>query len=124
MNAPKMSTHWYKRSSSWCRSLLEEWHETGIITHLCVREHKRIIAACMVAPNDVRASTAAIYYIYAPEEAVLRPMLVKVVKKCMDYGVLNVIADLVNEHRQYEPVYQDLGFKKVAEWARVEKVII
>ncbi len=120
----EIATHWYKRSSAWCRSLLEEWHETGLITHLCVREHDRMIAACMVAPNDVRSSTAAIYYIYTPEETVLRPMLVKVVNKCIDYGVLNVIADLVNEHRQYEPVYQDLGFKKVAEWARVEKVII
>ncbi len=27
-------------------------------------------------------------------------------------------ADSINEHRQYEPVYEQLGFKKVAEWAR------
>jgi tRNA A37 N6-isopentenylltransferase MiaA len=75
----------------------------------------------MAAPNDVRSSTAAIYYIHTPDENCLKPMLAKVVGKCVDYGVRNVIADLVNDHRQYEPVYQELGFKKVAEWARCEK---
>ncbi len=119
----EIAAKWYKRPSEWCRSLLEEWHETGIMTHLCVREQNRMIAACLVAPNDIRSSTAAIFYIHAPDETMLRPMLEKVVNKCIDYGVTNVIADLVNEHRQYESAYQNLGFKKVAEWARVEKVI-
>ncbi|MCK4788307.1 MAG: hypothetical protein KAV87_31485 [Desulfobacteraceae bacterium] len=117
----EIATKWYKRPSEWCRSHLEEWHEAGIITHVGVREQGRMIAACMAAPNDVRPSTAAIFYIYAPDEYSLKPMLEKVVNKCVDYGVHNVIADLINEHRQYEPVYQKLGFKKVAEWARCEK---
>jgi hypothetical protein len=47
--------------------------------------------------------------------------LAKVVNACIDFGVINVIADLINEHRQYEPVYRKLGFRKVAEWARCEK---
>jgi hypothetical protein len=117
----EIAAKWYKRSSEWCRPLLEEWHEAGIITHVGVREQGRMTAACMAAPNDVRPSTAAIYYIYAPDEYRLKPMLAKVVNKCVDYGVHNVIADLIHEHRQYEPVYQKLGFKKVAEWARCEK---
>jgi len=41
----------------------------------------------------------------------------------VDYGVHNLIADLIYEHRQYEPVYQALGFKKVADWARCERVL-
>jgi len=69
----------------------------------------------------VRPSTAAIFYIFAPYEDSLKPLLVKVVDKCVDSGVQNVIADLIHEHRQFEPVYQELGFKKVAEWARCEK---
>jgi hypothetical protein len=117
----EIAAKWYKRPSEWCRSHLEEWHEAGIITHVGVREQGRMTAACMAAPNDVRPSTAAIFYIYAPDEYSLKPMLEKVVNKCVDYGVHNVIADLINEHRQYEPVYQKLGFKKVAEWARCEK---
>jgi len=119
----KIATQWYKRSPEWCRSLLTEWHEEGVITHLGVSEQGRLIAACMAAPNTVRPSTAAIYYIYAPDKHSLKPMLVKAVNKCVDYGVRNVIADLINEHRPYEPVYQKLGFKKVAEWARCEKVL-
>jgi hypothetical protein len=114
---------WYKRSQEWCHSVLTEWHDEGVITHLGVREQGRLIAACMAAPNSVRPSTAAIYYIYAPDERALKPMLAKVVTKCVDYGVQNVIADLVNEHRSYEPVYQELGFQKVAEWARCEKTL-
>jgi hypothetical protein len=117
----QLAARWYKRPPEWCRSLLEEWHEAGVITHVGVREGGRLIAACMAAPNEVRPSTAAIYYIYAPDERSLTPMLAQVVGGCVDYGVHNVIADLIHEHRQYEPVYQALGFQKVAEWARCER---
>jgi hypothetical protein len=119
----QIAARWYKRPPEWCRALLAEWHSAGIITHVGVREGKRWIAACMAAPNTVRPSTAAIYYIYAPDEHSLTPMLVSVVSQCVDYGVDNVIADLIHEHRQYEPVYQKLGFEKVAEWARCEKAL-
>jgi hypothetical protein len=119
----QLAAHWYKRSPEWCKSLLTEWHNEGIITHLGVRDQEKLIAACMVAPNLVRSSTAAIYYIYAPDEHSLTMMLGKVIDKCVAYGVYNLIADLVNEHRQFEPVYQELGFKKVAEWARCEKAL-
>jgi hypothetical protein len=78
----------------------------------------------MAAPNLVRPSTAAIYYIYVPDEHSLIPLLVKTISKCVDHGVHNLIADLVNEHRQYEPVYQRLGFEKAAEWARCEKILV
>ena len=118
-----IAARWYKRSPEWCRSHLEAWHEAGIITHSGVREQGRLIAACLAAPNDVRPSTAAIYYIHAPDERSLRPMLARVVDMCIDRGVDNVIADLVNEHRQYAPVYQKLGFRKAAEWARCHKVL-
>jgi hypothetical protein len=119
----EMAAKWYKRPSEWCRSHLEEHHEAGLIAHLNVRAQGKMIAACMVAPNDVRPSTAAIFYIYVPDENSLRPMLVKVVNKCVESGVHNVIADLINEHLRYEPVYQELGFKKVAEWALCEKTL-
>jgi hypothetical protein len=115
---------WYKHSAEWCRIHLAEWHKAGIIAHLGFRQQQRLIASCLVAPNDVRPSTAAIYYIYTPNELSLRPMLARVVDKCIEYGTRNVIADLINEHRQYEPVYQELGFRKVAEWARCERILV
>lgn len=93
----------------------------GIITHVGVREHGKLVASCLTAPNVLRPSTAANYYIYTPDEYYLKPMLAQVVKKCKEFGTHNVIADLINEHRQYEPVYQALGFRKVAEWARCRK---
>lgn len=119
----ELASKWYKRPSEWCHSHLAEWHAEGVITHLGVRKDGRLIAACMAAPNDVRPSTAAIFYIYAPDEDSLKPMLSKVVNKCVDFGVKNVIADLINEHRPYESVYQKMGFKRVAEWARCEKYL-
>jgi hypothetical protein len=106
----ELAAGWYKRPAEWCRSLLQEWHAEGIITHTAVRQKGKIIAACMAAPNDVRPSTAAIYYIHAPDEDSLKPMLVYVVNKCVEYGVHDLIADLINEHRRYAPVYQKLGF--------------
>jgi hypothetical protein len=46
--------------------------------------------------------------------------MVKVIQTCIDKGLNNLIVDLVNEHLEYEPVYQKLGFIKVADWARCE----
>jgi len=120
----EIASKWYNRPPEWCRSHLTEWYEEGIITHLGLRKDGRLIAACMAAPNDVRPSTAAIFYIYSPDGDSLKPMLAKVVDKCVEFGVINVIADLINEHRQFEPVYQKMGFKKVADWARCEKKLI
>jgi hypothetical protein len=117
----EIAAKWYKRPSTWCLSHLQEWHNAGIITHLCIRKNGTMIAACMAAPNEIRPSTAAIHYIYSPEEQFLKPMLINVVNKSVDYGVLNVIADLINEQSEYEHVYQNLGFTKVADWARCEK---
>jgi hypothetical protein len=109
-----------KRPADWCRNLLADWHEYGIIGHLGVRERGKLMASCLVAPNLVRPSTAGIYYIYSADVVSLRKMLGKVVHKCIAFGVHNVIADLVNEHRMYESEYQELGFKRAAEWARCE----
>ena len=119
----QIAARWYRRAPEWCRALLVEWHDAGLITHLGVREDGKLVAACMAARNTVRPSTAAVYYIYTPDERSLRPMLARAVDKCVDRGIHNVIADLVNEHRQYEPVYQELGFKKAADWARCEKAL-
>ena len=117
----KIAAKWYQRSPEWCRSLLDEWHQAGPITHLGVRQNGELAASCLVAPNDVRPSTAAIFYIHTPDENCLKPMLAAVVNKCADFGVDNVIADLIGAHRQFESVYQELGFHKVAEWARCDK---
>ena len=117
----EIASHWYQRPPEWCRSLLAEWHDEGYIAHVCVRDAGEIIAACLAAPNTVRPSTAANYYIYAPDEGSLTPMLAKVVDKCIAYGTRNLIADLIYDHRGFEPVYQELGFQKVADWARCEK---
>ena len=119
----QIATRWYRRPSEWCLAHLGEWHKAGIITHLAVREQGRIVAACMAAANDVRPSTAAIYYIYTPDERCLKPMLAKVIARCVDSGMRNVIADLIGEHRPYERVYRELGFEQVASWARCEKRI-
>jgi len=119
----QLAALWYQRPPEWCRALLSEWHAAGFITHLGVRDGGKLIAACLVAPNSVRSSVAAAYYIYAPDERSLKPMLAKSVNKCIDRDIHKLIADLVNEHRQYEPVYRDLGFKKVAEWARCERIL-
>jgi hypothetical protein len=120
----RIAAHWYNRPLGWCRTRLQEWHQMGIIAHLGVRERGSLIAGCLAAPNVLRPSTAALYYIYTPDAYSLKPMLAKAVNKCVDYGTHNIIADLISEHRQYEPVYQELGFKKVAEWAHCEKNLL
>ena len=123
LESAEIATHWYRRPADWCLSRIKERIKYGFITHLCVRQQGKMVAACLAGPNDVRPSTAAIYYIYAPDAACLVAMLVKVVNRCVDYGAHDVISDLIGEHRPYEPVYQQLGFKKAAEWAQCEKIL-
>ncbi len=118
-----LAAHWYKRSIEWCREHLQARHEAGIITHLGVRRNDRLIASCLVASNEIRPSTAAIYYIYAPDERSLKTLATAAVNACVDDGVDNLIADLIHEHGVFEPMYQDLGFAKAAEWARCEKIM-
>jgi hypothetical protein len=116
-----LAARWYQRPSAWCHTHLAEWHQAGIVTHVGVRKQGQWVASCLAARNEIRTSTAALYYIYTPDDSSLEAMLVKVVDKCIEDGVHNLIADLINEHRQYEPVYQKLDFKKVADWALCEK---
>jgi hypothetical protein len=118
-----IAAHWYQRPAEWCLTRLEAWHAEGLIAHLGIRKQENLVASCLVAPNDVRDTTAAIYYIYTPDAQSLEPMLAKVVSSCITYGCHDVIADLINAHRQYEPVYKEIGFKKAAEWARCTKTL-
>jgi hypothetical protein len=119
----EIASHWYKRPPDWCRARLEEWHVFGLLAHLCVREEGRPVAACLAARNILRPPTAANYYIHTPDEQSLKPLLVKVIDRCVEHGIHDLIADLVNEQRRFEPVYQELGFKKAAEWAKCEKML-
>ena len=119
----RIAARWYKRPQDWCRSLLADWHEEGVISHSGVWQDGELVASCMAAPNSIRPSTAAIYYIYAPDEESLKPMLADVVSKCAAKGITNLIVDLINEHLLFEPIYQALGFEKVAEWAKCEKIL-
>lgn len=119
----ELAAHWFGRPPAWCRTHLAEWHAAGIIAHVGVREQGRLVAMCLAASNDVRPTTAGIYAVYAPEARYLEPMLATVVARCIEAGNRNVIADLVNEHRAFEPVYRRLGFQKLAEWARCEMVL-
>jgi hypothetical protein len=122
--AAAVAAYWYNRPTAWCLNLLREWQDSGmVITHQGVWQENRLVAACMAAPNLIRPATAANYYIYAPDAATLRPLLCAAINRCVDHGCRNLIADLVNEHRPYESLYQELGFHKTVEWGRVEKTI-
>jgi hypothetical protein len=120
----ELASRWYLRPAEWCLARLQELHNTGIITHQGVLENGKLIAACLAAPNTLRPSTAANYYIFSPDEQRLKLLLEKVIEKCIGYGTHILIADLVNEHRQYERLYQELGFKKAATWAQCEKILV
>jgi hypothetical protein len=116
----ELAAHWFKQTPEWCRNLLTTWHEEGILAHVGVRRKDKWISAGLAAVNEIRPSTAALYYIYSPAEDSLTPILVKVIQTCIDNGLINLIVDLVNEHLEYEPVYRKSGFIKVADWARCE----
>jgi len=116
----ELATHWYGRPAVWCRDHLAEWHAEGVITHAGVRDGADLAASCLAASNEVRPSTAEMYYVYCPSDEPLVPLLAHVVSRCIAQGTHNLIADLVGGHRRFEHVYKALGFAKVADWARCE----
>jgi hypothetical protein len=118
----ELATHWYKMPKDWCKNLLNEWHATGeVITHSFIRHEGKMVAACMVAPNNVRKDTTAMYFVYAKEAEYLPPLLSRVVHGCIQKGCKTLIVDLINEHRSYEDIYCSLGFVKSTDWAVYEK---
>ncbi len=116
----ELAARWYQQPANWCLQRLLEWHQYGILSHHGIRSQGKWIAACLTAKNVLRHETAANYYIYTPDEESLSSLLASAVNQCCDQGIGHLIADLINEHRLFEPVYLKLGFKKVAEWARCE----
>ena len=118
-----LAARWYKRSIDWCRERLQAHHDAGIIAHLGVWREGNLIASCLVAPNQIQPTTAALYYIYAPDELSLETLLNSAVNACIESAAERLIADLIHGHRTFEPVYRKLGFTKVADWARCEKVL-
>ncbi len=119
----RLAALWYKCSIDWCRECLQAHHEAGIIAHLGVRRDGELIASCLAAANEIRPTTAALYYIYAPDKPSLTALLNGAVNACIEHGADRLIADLIHEHRTFEPVYRKLGFKKAADWARCEKLL-
>jgi len=115
-----LASRWYKSPPEACRIRLEDFHARGFISHAGVRRRGKLVGSCLAAPNVLRPSTAANYYISTPDDASLRALLERVIGGCIKSGAANLIADLIHEHRVYEAVYQELGFHRVAEWARLE----
>jgi hypothetical protein len=122
-NCAHLATRWYQQPPDWCRARLIMHHQLEIITHAGIWDGSDLIASCLTAPNLIRPSTAANFYIYTPDEHALKLLLVNAVNKCVDHGVNNLIADLIDNHHWFETVYQELGFKKVAKWVRCEKAL-
>lgn len=116
----ELAALWYKQSADWCLRRLEEWHRYGIIAHNGIRSAGKWKAACLTARNVLRHETAVNYYIYTPDEESLSSLLAIAINQCCDQGVVDLIADLINEQRAFKTVYLKLGFKKVAKWARCE----
>lgn len=117
-----LAAHWYKKPKDWCRNLLKEWQDTGeVITHSFIRQGAKMVAACMVAPNNVRKDTAAMYFVFVKETAYLPPLLSRAVHGCIQKECKTLLVDLINEHRHCEDLYRSQGFVKSADWAIYEK---
>jgi len=118
-----LASHWYKQPVDWCLKQLQEWHQYGVIAHLGIRSSGKWVASCMTARNVIRPTTAANYYIYTPDESLLQPLISRVINHCVENKVENLIADLIHDHRRFESVYQQLGFTRIAEWGKCEKIL-
>ncbi|MFC2082517.1 hypothetical protein ACFLSG_00555 [Candidatus Bipolaricaulota bacterium] len=93
------------------------------IAHLGVRESGEIAAVAHVAKNWYRPSTAALFYAYARTPRALRQLAAAVIDACIREGTADLIVDVINAHRCFEPTYLDLGFVEVAAHAMFEKVL-
>ena len=116
----ELASHWYKQPPNWCLQKLQDWHQYGVIAHTGIRSNGKWVASCLTARNVLRHETAANYYIYTPDKESLSLLLSTTISHCYDQTINDLIADLINEHREFEPVYQKLGFRKVADWAKCE----
>ena len=94
------------------------------VAHIGVCEDGEITAAAHVARNWYRASTAALFYVYARNARALRQLAAGAVEACIHEGVRNLIVDVINAHRCFEPTYLDLGFVEAAGHAMFQKELV
>ncbi len=120
----ELATNWYNSPIDRVKNHMRELFTPEFtIAHLYVQEKNEFKAACAVAPNLTVKTIAAFYYIYAPEEKYLAPMVAKAISICIEKGYQTLVVDLINEHRKYEDFYSQLGFTKAAEWAYYERQV-
>ncbi|MFC2095555.1 hypothetical protein ACFLSW_03860 [Candidatus Bipolaricaulota bacterium] len=93
------------------------------IAHLGVRENGEIAGAVLVGKNWYRPTTAALFYAYARNPKALRQLAAGAIKACAQVGTTDLIVDVINAHRCFEPTYLDLGFVGVADHAMFERII-
>lgn len=119
-----LASLWYRQSPERCRAILAEMEaEWPVVAHLAVRENEALTAACLLAPNHIRESLIAAYYISAYNPRALRQLISKSVDVCLERESATLLVDLVAAHRHFEPTYLDLGFEKKAEFALYEREI-
>lgn len=97
--------------------------EEDAIAQLGVRQNGEITAAALVGKNGYRPTTAAFYYVYARNARALRQLAAGAIDVCIEQGTGDLLVDLINAHRCFEPTYLDMGFVEVADHAMFEKVI-
>ena len=97
--------------------------EEDAIAQLGVRESGEITAAALVGKNSYRPTTAAFFYVYARSPRALRQLVSGAIGLCIERGTRDLLVDLINAHRGFEPTYLDMGFVDVADHAMFEKVI-
>lgn len=97
--------------------------EEDAIAHLGVQEGGETTAAALVAKNWYRSRTAALFYVYARNARAVRQLAAGAVEACIREGTADLIVDVINAHRCFEPTYLDMGFVEVADHAMFEKAI-
>jgi hypothetical protein len=97
--------------------------EEDAIAQLGVRHNGEITAAALVAKNAYRPTTTAFYYVYARNPRALRQHTAGAIDVCIRQDMGDLLIDLINAHRCFEPTYLAMGFAEVADHAMFEKAI-
>jgi hypothetical protein len=122
--AAQLASIWYKQALQQCEERIRAMAAAdNAVAHLAVRRNGHYTGACLIARNPIRPEVAAVYYVYAREYRSLRQLMSKAVAVCIEQGCQTLLDDLINEHRCFEPTYEDLGFAKTVEYAMYEKRI-
>lgn len=111
----------FKRTKEKAREdILDIDSSDDLVSHLVIRKNDKLEGYCYALPNSLNKGIIATFHLEASNEKYLKLLLIRVIDDCLEKGGKYFLVDVIGHLLQFENVFVELGFDKVATWGIYE----